>query len=461
MRTKNNREDILDQLLVPEFEQPYIVPNNWIWIKLKLLIKNEKRNIEPKKFGEEIFELYSVPSYPENRPDYVSGEEIGSSKQLVSSNDILLCKINPRINRVWKVAPNGGMYRQLASTEWVAINENKGIYPDYLLYLLKSPYFRKLITSNVSGVGGSLTRARPKDVEMYPIAVPPLTEQIRIAQKVEKLLKRINYAKQLIEEAKETFELRRAAILNKAFRGELTRNLFGNRKNIAVINSNSLNEGEPYYIPEGWKWYKFKEIASVKSNLVKPDDYLQLPHIAPDNIEKKTGRLLDYVSVEEANVKSPKHYFCKGQIVYSKIRPYLSKVILAEFEGLCSADMYPIETKLNTKYLFWYMLSPFFLEKASTAGSRSVLPKINQKELGEILVPVPPPEEQNVIVKNIESLLNKEDEVRRLLNLEEQIENIKSSILSKAFRGELGTNDQNEESALELLKEILAEKVGK
>ncbi|MED4942723.1 restriction endonuclease subunit S [Heyndrickxia coagulans] len=440
----------MEEALVPEEEQPYEVPGNWVWVKLKTINKDKKRNIDPKNFKDETFELYSVPSFPEGSPEFIKGDEIGSSKQLVNKDEILLCKINPRINRVWKVLNNHGKFRQLASTEWIVISENKAIYSEYLLYLLKSPYFRKLITSNVSGVGGSLTRARPKEVETYPIAVPPIKEQKRIADKVERLLSKIDEAKRLIEEAKETFELRRAAILDKAFRGEMMEKSHISRESNANL----------YEIPINWKWKTFGDVAQVCSNLVDPKQYLELPHIAPDNIEKGTGQLLEYQTIEESKVKSPKHYFKKGQILYSKIRPYLSKVIIAEFEGLCSADMYPIETDLDAKYLFWYMLSPFFVEKASTAGSRSVLPKINKKELGNIPIPVPPKETQKKIVRIIESALSREKQtIGYLESIVGLMEKIKQSILSKAFRGELGTNDPTEESAIELLKEVLQEQV--
>lgn len=451
MRKKQKTmEELLEEALVPEEEQPYEVPGNWVWVKLKTINKDKKRNIDPKNFKDETFELYSVPSFPEGSPEFIKGDEIGSSKQLVNKDEILLCKINPRINRVWKVLNNHGKFRQLASTEWIVISENKAIYSEYLLYLLKSPYFRKLITSNVSGVGGSLTRARPKEVETYPIAVPPIKEQKRIADKVERLLSKIDEAKRLIEEAKETFELRRAAILDKAFRGEMMEKSHISRESNANL----------YEIPINWKWKTFGDVAQVCSNLVDPKQYLELPHIAPDNIEKGTGQLLEYQTIEESKVKSPKHYFKKGQILYSKIRPYLSKVIIAEFEGLCSADMYPIETDLDAKYLFWYMLSPFFVEKASTAGSRSVLPKINKKELGNITIPVPPKETQKKIVRIIESALSREKQtIGYLESIVGLMEKIKQSILSKAFRGELGTNDPTEESAIELLKEVLQEQV--
>lgn len=91
-------------------------------------------------------------------------------------------------------------------------------------------------------------------------------------------------------------------------------------------------------------------MAEIKSNLVSPEGYEEYPQISPDNIEKNAGKLLAYNSVEEAGIISGNHLFYKGQILYSKIRPNLNKVIIAPFDGLCSADMYPIESNQMTKF---------------------------------------------------------------------------------------------------------------
>ena len=155
-------------------------------------------------------------------------------------------------------------------------------------------------------------------------------------------------------------------------------------------------------------------------------------------------------------MKSGKHRFYPGQILYSKIRPNLSKVVVVDFDGLCSADMYPVEAIGDAKCLWYFMLSENFLEQASSAGSRSVLPKINQKELSALTVTIPDSiEEQKEIAKIIDSLFAKEYQVKvSAESVIEQIDAIKKAILARAFRGELGTNDPSEESAVELLKEI-------
>ena len=131
-------------------------------------------------------------------------------------------------------------------------------------------------------------------------------------------------------------------------------------------------------------------------------------HIAPDNIEKGTGTLLSCRSVLQDKVSSPNHLFQKGQIIYSKIRPLLRKAVIAPFDGLCSADMYPLNTSLNPKYLLSYILSDSFNYQVATAmSSRVKMPKINQNELGSILGPIPPIQEQDRIVGKIDGLVSK------------------------------------------------------
>lgn len=153
-------------------------------------------------------------------------------------------------------------------------------------------------------------------------------------------------------------------------------------------------------IPGTWIKTRFKYVSEIKSNLVSPEGYEEYPQISPDNIEKNAGKLLAYNSVEEAGIISGNHLFYKGQILYSKIRPNLNKVIIAPFDGLCSADMYPIESNQMTKFILYMMLSDYFVEQVSIViHDRVKMPKINQDELGEIRVVIPIPRDQIDIVR--------------------------------------------------------------
>lgn len=141
--------------------------------------------IDPRLFPEEMFELYSVPNFELGVPEIIKGQEIGSSKQSICENDVLVCKINPRINRVW-IAGHITSYRILGSSEWIVFR-NDLLFTPYLQYYFSSPYFRELLLSNVSGVGGSLMRAQPESVKKYPILIPPYKEQVRIAKKISEI----------------------------------------------------------------------------------------------------------------------------------------------------------------------------------------------------------------------------------------------------------------------------------
>ena len=181
------------------------------------------------------------------------------------------------------------------------------------------------------------------------------------------------------------------------------------------IQNGIANHSYKNSIPTTWHLMKFQEVATIKSNLKNPKDYLDLPHVAPNNIEKDTGKLMQYGSVREDGVTSANHLFYSGQILYSKIRPKLNKLCIVDFDGLCSADMYPIDSKIFTQYLKLFMLSDIFLEQSISEDNRIAMPKINQEKLNQILVFVPPLEEQKRIVEKVDSLFALCDRLQKQL----------------------------------------------
>jgi len=312
--------------------------------------------------------------------------------------------------------------------------------------------------------GSTIRYIRLGDLTEHPVPVAPCLEQHRIVMKLEKVLGTVQDSQKRLTKIPVLLKRFRQSVLAAACSGRLTADWRTGRETSsdvrklydAIKDKDDENLREiPVEIPVDWIVVGFYDVAEVKSNLVNPKDYQDFPHIAPDNIEKETGKLLPYRTIKEDRVKSPKHLFSKGQIIYSKIRPYLSKAIIAGFDGLCSADMYPIRSKINVWFLFYYILSPYFLELASTAGDRSVLPKINQDELGKIPVPLPSIAEQEEIVRRVESLFKLVDQIEARYNkAKTSVDKLTQSILAKAFRGELVPQDPNDEPASVLLEKI-------
>ena len=144
----------------------------------------------------------------------------------------------------------------------------------------------------------------------------------------------------------------------------------------------------------GWPVVGFEEIAFIDGNMTTDyEKYANYPHIGIDSIEKETGLLKGYRSVAEDGVISGKYIFTSAHIIYSKIRPNLNKVALPDFDGLCSADAYPIlpiEGKCNRVFLAYDMRSSFFLEYILQFCNRTNLPKVNRKEVAGFRTPLPP-----------------------------------------------------------------------
>jgi type I restriction enzyme S subunit len=154
-------------------------------IELGELMPQEGRSsVNPADYPSEVFELLSIPAYDRGSAEIALGSEIGSTKQAVQPGDVLLSKIVPHIRRAWVVEPSVGS-RQIASSEWIVFR-SKDADARFLRHFLLSDGFHRQFMQTVSGVGGSLLRARPKYVAKIKIPLPPLEEQRRIAAILDK-----------------------------------------------------------------------------------------------------------------------------------------------------------------------------------------------------------------------------------------------------------------------------------
>lgn len=167
------------------------------YTKLKFINQYKSESINPAKTPDTVFEMYSVPIYETGHPEFLRGDEIASNKAVVQKNDILLCKINPRINRVWVVSDESDKMN-IASSEWIVIR-NSEYNPEFLAWYFRTPKFQKLMTSEVTGIGGSLTRAQPKCVAEYPV---PVLDRV----KQDEIVAILNKCKFIIESRKQELD---------------------------------------------------------------------------------------------------------------------------------------------------------------------------------------------------------------------------------------------------------------
>ena len=166
----------------------------------------------------------------------------------------------------------------------------------------------------------------------------------------------------------------------------------------------------------GWNTYKFYDLVTIKNGQVNPNDeqYRNLPHIGPGNIEKGTGRLLEYNLAKDDKLVSSKYLFDKESVIYGKINPHFAKVCYPKFIGLCSADAYPInpiKDKLTPEFLLYLLLNPKFTKFTTSVSMRTGMPKINRDELSIYKFTIPEIDEQKEI-GNMLSLLDRKIELQ-------------------------------------------------
>ena len=166
----------------------------------------EGMSINPMQVPDKVFELYSVPSFDNDYPEIIAGVDIGSSKVTVQENDVLICKINPRINRVW-VVKHHTEHPLLASSEWIVVR-NPDMDADYLRWYFSSPTFRMMLNSEVAGIGGSLIRAQPKRVVQYSVPVCTIKEQRHISAVLNRVESLISLRKQQLAKLDELVKAR-------------------------------------------------------------------------------------------------------------------------------------------------------------------------------------------------------------------------------------------------------------
>lgn len=242
-------------------------------LPLEELMAKKAGFVDPSKFPDEQFDLYSIPAFDRGRHEVVAGSEIGSTKQIVEPNDVLLSKIVPHIRRSWVVGKHNGR-RMIASGEWIVFRSEKAD-PAYLRHVLVGDPFHAQFMQTVSGVGGSLLRARPAQVAKIKIPLPPLPEQRRIAA--------------ILDQANALRAKRREAL---AQLDRLTQSIF-----IEMF-------GDPVSNPMGWpELTLLGDVAEIVSGVTKGRNLTgkttrTLPYLAVANVQDKSLNLTNVKEIE-------------------------------------------------------------------------------------------------------------------------------------------------------------------
>lgn len=442
--------ELLEQALVIDEDKPYEVPINWVWTKLKsitLPMVTTKPDENKKHFR--YIDIDAIDNLTQSIREYKTIQTVMAPSRAsrgLEEGNTLFSMVRPYLRNIAFV------YKEyadcIASTGFFVCRPSYRINPRFLFYVLCSEYVIVGLTSLMRGDNSPSIKG--SELQNYPIPFPPLPEQQRIVKLIETLFEKLDRAKELLQNTLDSFEMRKSAILHKAFTGELT---------VKWREENGISL-------DSWELRRISEICQVvRGGSPRPAGDIRyyngdIPFLKVADITR-SGKM--YINSSEYSIK---------EAGLNRTRLIDANTLLLTNSGatLGVPAICTIKTTFNDgiaaflgldsrslEFFYYFWTSKTQMLRAINKGAAQ--PNLNTDIIGNIEVNLPTIDEQVEIAMVLDNLLDKEQRAKELMDLIENIDRMKKSILARAFCGELSTNNPNEESALELLKEVLRERV--
>ncbi len=321
----------------------------------------------------------------------------GDSRKLIRKGDFV---INSRSDR--RGSCGISQYDGSCSLINTVLRPRREMSNVYFSFVFRSDLFADEFYRWGNGIVDDLWSTKWSSMKRIYIPFPPLDVQRQIATYLDAKCAKIDAVIAKQQQVIEKLKAYKLSVITEAVTKGLNPDVPMKDSGIEWIGNTPID----------WKILKFGLAARVSANLVSPVDYLDYPQISPESVEKDSGRILEHKTVAEAGVISWNHLFVRGQIIYSKIRPLLNKVAIAPFDGLCSADMYPIDTENDPGFITYVMRSCYFTAQVGLVTENRVkMPKINQSELSKIMITLPPLQEQVELAEYLDKKCKRLDHV--------------------------------------------------
>lgn len=441
-------EERLQQALVPAEEQLYEVPENWVWVRLES-VASWGSGGTPSRKHEEYYNgdiLWIKTGELNNGWIYDTEEKITdeglkkSSAKLFPPYSVLIAMYGATIGKVAILGVPATTNQACACAVC-----NQSLLYMYLFYYCisqKNVFIEK-------GKGGAQPNISQIILKQHPIPLPPFSEQQRIVERIEELFAKLDEAKERLQEVADSFAVRKAAILHKAFTGELTKQW---RRENGVSDESwedvsldsvckSIYDGDHMPPPKSETGIPFLVISNVNTGFISFEKCRFVPEEYYDGLsETRTPEI--------------------GDILYTIVGSYGIPVMVDTDKKFCfQRHMALLKPKdIYNRFLWCQLQTQSFFEQATSIATGTAQLTVPIKGLRKLIVKCPTLSEQHEIVRLIDDLLARE---RAAQQATEQalasIDLMKKSILARAFRGELGTNKASEANALELLRQVLAE----
>nr|WP_241636321.1 restriction endonuclease subunit S [Fusobacterium gastrosuis] len=485
-------------------EQPYKIPDNWVWTRLgnvSTVITGNTPSKKENKFWENGDIFFVKPNDLNEKILFHSEEYVDNrakkSIRMIPKYSTLLCCIG-------SIGKNSFSMTECCTNQQInsIISKEKFLNNKYTYYFVNSSFFQNHMLESTSAT--TVAILNKTNTENLFFLLPPLEEQKRIVEKLDYFSEKINRLKALIEEVKADIENRKISILDKAFKGELTakwreknscsdilellENINkekiakwedecaeaeknGNKKpkkpTLKSVDEMIISEDEfPYEIPDTWRWVRLGDIfINIKygyTDSAKEVGIYKFLRITDIQNNKVDWENVPYCNISEEEFKNYK--LNNRDVLIARTGGTIGKTFLINnLENTIQSvyasyliKMTPIKN-INEFYFKKYFETDFYWKLLEKNAKGTGQPNINVPALSNLYFPLPPLEEQKEIVRILDEVLERENKISEILKMEEQINLLEKSILNKAFRGELGTGNINDVLALEMLRESLLE----
>jgi len=351
---------------------------------------------------------------------------------------------------------------------------HEGIFNEYVFHYLRAS--KSLAESY--GSGTTFREVSASRFAQIPIPLAPFNEQVRIVGRVEELFARLDAGVKGLRNVKAQLKRYRQAVLKYAFEGKLTEEWRKTHKNQTEPATKLLQQikqerkKDPKYkelppidvfnsleLPENWTWTRLGEIIFLSNERYNPTISEDQRFVGLEHIESNTSKLLGFGKSSET--RSTKNRFKQGDLLYGKLRPYLNKVWVANFNGVCSTDILVFQKNnfISNEYLAACLLNQSFVEYTNQHMSGVQHPRVSYQILSQYIIPLPPLLEQLKIAEEVQRSFYIADEVERATEQSlKKAEFLRQSILKVAFEGKIVPQDPSDEPAEKLLERIKEER---
>lgn len=457
VKEKLSLEELLQEAIVKEENSPYEVPENWVWTTLDKVAEYKKG-----PFGSAITKAMFVPKGPNTykvyeqgnaiRKDtsygsyYISEEKYQELKGFTVASKDLIVSCAGTVGEIYQLPE--GIEKGIINQALMRIKVNEKLNLKFYLW-----YFDESLKSDITGKskGTAIKNIPPFAVlKAMPFPLPPLPEQQRILDIIESLFEKLDSAKELVQNALDSFENRKAAILHKAFTGELTAK-WREEKGVSL---------------DSWEEKTLKSLCKISSggtpSRSNPEYYTgEIPWIKTGEIDWNYINNSEEKITESAIKNSSAKLFPKGTVLVAMYGQGLTRgrAAILEIEAATNQAVCALipNSELLNQYLYYYFMCNYWTLREKAVGGNQ--PNFSGTMIGGFIINLPSFDEQYEIIRILDNLLENEQQAKELTDVIEKIDLMKKAILARAFRGELGTNNPEEESAIELLKEVLKEKI--